>query len=72
VSTFFHDGTNSPAAARKFYETLLAQKGLTRLGRRALGYGSLGLVYAFAHAAPNASLPILWVHTDSWRPLFDR
>ena len=69
---FFRDGVNSPKSAREFYLQLLHRHGLTRLGKKAFGYGRLGVACAFEHAAPNASLPLLWLDANGWTPLFDR
>lgn len=38
----------------------------------ATGYDDLGLCYAFEHATPNNSLPILWMETETWHPLLNR
>ena len=71
-STCFADGVNSPACARAFYFGMLERRGLARPGRWRLGYGNLGLTFAFEHATPNASLPILWMRDPAWHPLFER
>lgn len=36
------------------------------------GYGSCALLLAFKHGCPNNSLPILWMKSETWRPLFNR
>jgi len=36
------------------------------------GYGDCGLLMAFRHGCPDNSLPILWVQSSTWRPLFLR
>lgn len=69
ASSFFQDGVNSPSTALQFYRQLLQSR---KLGSKGLGYGRFGLVYAFEHAAPNASLPIIWLRSEGWEPLFDR
>lgn len=71
-SDFFKDGSNTSGSARQFYRELLKRHGLLNLGSRAFGYGRLGVVYAFEHATPNASLPLLWLETENWIPLFNR
>jgi hypothetical protein len=71
MSPCFVDGCNTHTSAKAFYYQLLRKKGL-RL-RRQMGYGQLELAYAFEHATPNNSLPILWYDGNSdWTPLFCR
>jgi hypothetical protein len=72
-SQAFDDGMNTPDGAEAFYDALLDSKGLKLIGADRKGYGGLGLAYAFSHAVPDNSLPILWYATlPGWEPLFDR
>lgn len=67
----FDDGVNSPETARKFYIELLEKNNIASLNPG--GFGRLELVYAFQHAAPDNSLPILWWNaSNEWSNLFDR
>jgi len=69
-SEYFNDGTNSPAIAREFYYSMLKKYEIhDSFFRR--GYGDLELLYAFEHATPDNSLPILWYREKSWNPLFE-
>ena len=70
-SLAFNDSVNGPAIARKFYLGILREAGM-RSQRYAFGFGRLSLTYAFAHATPNNSLPLLWLRTSKWIPLFPR
>lgn len=36
------------------------------------GFGDLGLVVAFAHGAPDATLPLIWWEENNWKPLRGR
>lgn len=38
----------------------------------ALGYGNLALTLAFSHSVPDATLPIFWHESDSWKALVPR
>ena len=72
-SRCFDDGINTPAAARDFYFELIQRKGLKVQQINSLGFGGLGLAYAFEHAIPDNNLPILWaLGKETWTPLFDR
>ncbi len=72
-STCFSDGINSPKRARRFYYEFLKRKRIVRRERDRCGYKGLGLLYAFEHSTPNATLPILWFPKKTgWAPLFDR
>ena len=69
----FPDEVNSIESARNFYYDLLDYHGISISGPDRRGFGHLELVYAFEHAVPDNSLPILWWdESDQWRPLFDR
>ncbi|MCA9216997.1 MAG: hypothetical protein KDB27_28205 [Planctomycetales bacterium] len=69
----FPDGVNSIETAKDFYYDLLDDRGITIVGQDRRGYGHLEIAYAFEHAVPDNSLPILWWdQSDSWNPLFDR
>jgi hypothetical protein len=54
------------------YHEVVSKAGLPRSGKLAMGFGDLGLAYAFAHATPNNTLPIFWYETPRWTPLLDR
>jgi hypothetical protein len=45
---------------------------ITETGIKARSYGKLDLAYAFHHATPNNSLPLLWNETDKLPSLLDR
>lgn len=68
-SRAFADGRNDGRKAEQFYLAYLRARGINR-GR--LGYGNLGLTFAFHHSTPNSSLPVLWASGTSLKPLFDR
>jgi hypothetical protein len=72
-SPAFADGVNTAASAKDFYLEFLDRRGLS-IGREdQLGFGGLGLTYAFEHAVPDNNLPLLWWEEDGiWSPLFDR
>jgi hypothetical protein len=36
------------------------------------GYGKLSLTFAYEHATPNASLPLLWANSENYTSLFTR
>ncbi len=73
ASRAFGDGINTPEGAQEFYFDLLSKKGIPLKGTDRLGYGGLGIAFAFEHAAPDNSLPILWWRNSSeWQPLFPR
>ena len=70
-SLAFPDGTNPIADARAFYRQMLHRFKIRH--RYHGGYGGLDLVYAFAHAVPNNSTPLLWWPQNThWTPLFRR
>jgi hypothetical protein len=70
-SACFNDECNTNDKAKEFYYELLRKKQLSFT--RKLGYGQLELAYAFEHATPNNSLPILWYNGGKkWTPLFYR
>jgi hypothetical protein len=69
----FPDDVNSADAARAFYYDLLDSHQIDIDGSDRRGFGHFELTYAFEHAVPDNSLPILWWHhSDAWSPLFDR
>ncbi len=69
----FPDEQNSCDTAREFYYNLLANRGIDIEGPNRRGFGHFELAYAFQHAAPDNSLPILWWDKSAdWKPLFDR
>jgi hypothetical protein len=70
----FLDGENSLADARNHYVDLLTRLGiLERISEKVwYGYGGLELAFAFSHASPNNSLPIMWWRGERFTPLFDR
>jgi len=70
ASTCFLDGVNTPEGAKAFYREMMKSRGIKLA--KVLGYGNFGLSFAFRHATPNASLPILWIRHKNWYPLFDR
>lgn len=58
---------------RKFYYDYLEKKNIQVDKDERRGYGNLDLAYAFEHAAPDNSLPILWYQQDqNFHPLFKR
>jgi len=72
-SGIFPDDANSAEAARDFYHELLANRGIPLQGPDRRGFGQFELTYAFEHAVPDNSLPILWWDdTTDWQPLFNR
>lgn len=72
-SICFRDQANTIAQARAFYDWLLCDRAISISPEHATGFGQLGLVYAFAHATPDNSLPLLWWSQSSkWTPLFER
>ncbi len=69
----FPDEVNSEDSARDFYYDLLKNRGIDLQGPDRRGYGHFELAYAFEHAVPDNSLPLLWwPDSPNWRPLFDR
>ena len=69
----FPDDVNSTETARDFYYALLKNRRIDINGPERRGFGHFELAYAFEHAVPDNSLPILWwPHSEDWRPLFDR
>lgn len=71
TSVHFNDGENTPELAKSFYLNFLHERGVA-LGRLTLGYSRLSLAFAFDHATPNASLPILWLPHPNLSPLLSR
>lgn len=73
ASGSFPDGVNSTEVARDFYYGLMERRKIGIHGADRRGFGHFELAYAFEHAVPDNSLPILWwADSDDWRPLFDR
>lgn len=69
----FPDGENSTGAARDFYYWLLKDRGIDVSGESRRGFGCFELTYAFEHAIPDNSLPVLWwTESPNWQPLFIR
>lgn len=72
-SKAFSDGVNTPAVAQNFYCDLLNKYGFGLTAPNCFGFGGLGIAFAFEHAAPDNSLPLLWWNElKDWRPLFPR
>ncbi len=73
ASGSFPDDVNSAEIARDFYYTLLDDRKIDIDGPNRRGVGHFELTYAFEHAIPDNSLPVLsWRYSDNWQPLFDR
>ena len=70
-SNWFSDEVNSPASAKLFYDKLVARVQFPIKPEAVRGYGKLALAYAFHHATPDNSLPILWAEGKTWKPLLD-
>lgn len=70
-SEVFNDGLNSPATAKELYLKILRRTSYSAKGK-SVGFGNLGLLYAFQHGTPNNSLPILWYESPTWKPLLRR
>ena len=71
-SMAFPDGTNNIDDAKAFYYEMLDEYHVND-SRFRNGYGGLNLAYAFAHAVPNNSTPLLWwPRNANWTPLFTR
>ncbi len=68
----FNDRTNTVANAKDFYHGLLNKYHIDLIGGDRRGYGGLEVLYAFEHAAPDNSLPIIWWDKSAWVPLFPR
>jgi len=73
TNNFFNgfDDTNSDAAAKDFY-IKTSNKYLGLSSDSTLGYGKLSVTYAFEHATPNASVPLLWGNGKSFKCLLRR
>lgn len=71
-SSCFEDRVNTPASAMKFYFDLLKKRRIPLQGNDRCGFGNLGLLYTFEHAAPDNSLPLLWWNEGGWTRLFAR
>ncbi len=73
MSRSFNDGVNSPDDSRQLYYDLLEDRQIKIDGPDRRGFGHFELAYAFEHAIPDNSLPILWWRdSEVWQPLFDR
>jgi hypothetical protein len=71
-SKHFSDGVNSPASAMSYYYELVKRKSIGLNPKSRKGFGSLALAYSFEHGTPNNCLPLFWIETPSWVPLFRR
>lgn len=73
-SDCFYDNVNTPQDVKYFYEQLLYKiSGIEPENNDfTYGFGHLGMAYAFDHASPNASIPLLWYEYENFTPLFDR
>lgn len=58
------------ASAAEFVRRASADAGISP--QHTLGFHDLGLVVAFEHSVPDATLPIVWVDTPTWTPLLRR
>ena len=73
LSGNFPDGVNTIEAARDFYYKLMTDHKIDLQGPNRRGFGQFELTYAFEHAVPDNSLPILWwAESNDWHPLFNR
>ena len=72
IAGYFPDDCNTIETARNFYYDMLERHGIHLHGSDRRGYGCFELVYAFKHAVPDNSLPILWWSESDWQPLFSR
>jgi hypothetical protein len=70
-SLCFNDGLNTPLTARSFYDSLVQRAQFPVRPEALRGYGKLSLCYAFAHATPDNSLPIIWAEGPGWKPLLE-
>lgn len=69
----FPDECNSCETAKQFYYDLLDDRGFNIAGPSRRGFGHFEIAYAFEHAVPDNSLPLLWwAESSQWLPLFDR
>lgn len=67
--TFRGDKLNSVNTAKLFYQTLLAENGITLAP---FGFGNLELSYGWNMATPNNTLPIYYTDKSKWNPLLTR
>lgn len=58
--------------ALEWYQEFAKSKDIVPKNGSEIGYGGLGLTFAFSHATPNNSLPILWYESTVWNPLLER
>tara|TARA_R110001583_G_scaffold45415_9_gene143064 strand:+ start:4795 stop:5691 length:897 start_codon:yes stop_codon:yes gene_type:complete len=56
---------------RGLYDDVYSRAGC-RAKNMKMGYGDLGLCYAFYHATPNNTIPLLWYQSSDWKPLIHR
>jgi hypothetical protein len=63
------DLTSSEALGR-YYAGIMDTKGVKNVDL--LGFGSLGLLYAFEHNIPNNCMPIIYHESKSYKPLIRR
>jgi hypothetical protein len=59
------------------YDKFIKKSGFKNIGKKGKknmerGYGELSLCYAYEHATPNASTPLLWANSESYTSLFER
>ena len=72
----FTDDENSEIS--EIYDSFLKKVKLHKIGgnnpnyNMARGYKGLAMTYAYQHATPNASLPLLWANNDHYTSLFLR
>lgn len=57
---------------QSLHTTIVDRTGLGGGRVTPMGYGGMGLCYAFEHATPNNTLPIFWQETSHWQPLLQR
>ena len=67
----YFDDSNTVESAREFYYDLVKEFGIGKSSRR--GHGKFEIAYAFEHAIPDNSVPLLWWPAQGdWKPLFNR
>lgn len=66
-------GQVSPDDARVWHDSFVKARNISLKSVKATGVGELALTFAFAHATPNNSLPMLWVTQEGgWQGLLER